>query len=96
MTPDMMQFIETLQKLGTPALVLIAAIILPKLAPAILRSINAKTKQNEKLTETMPRIENHLSKMADHGQASEQLLREIRDTQNRHELKLDKLLERGA
>jgi len=95
-TPDLVQLIETLQKLGVPAIVLISILILPKLVPAVLRNINAKTKQNEKLTETMPRIEAHLSKMAGHGQASEQLLLEIRNTQKRHEMKLDKLLGRGA
>ena len=96
MTPETLQLIETLQKLGLPMVVLIALVILPKLVPALLRSINAKTAQTAKLTETMPRIEAHLSKMAGHGQASEQLLLEIRNAQKRHETKLDKLLGRGV
>ncbi len=89
-----MQLIETLQKLGVPSLVILLTLALLRLLPAMTRNLAAKTRQTEKLTETVPRIEDHLSKMASHGQASEHLLREIRDTQKEHSGKLDRILGR--
>lgn len=95
MTPDIVTFIENISKLGPTAMLIIGVfLILWRVMPVVIPHWRAQTKRDNELAAMMPRMETSLSKMAGHGQASEHLLKEIRDTQVSMNRKLDQLLER--
>lgn len=94
MTPETAAFVELMQKLGVPAFVILLVAMSPVFVPLFVRILKAKTRQTETMTATLPRIETHLHDMARSGSASQNTLEELLRGQNRHEAKLDKLLER--
>jgi hypothetical protein len=92
-TPDQLNFIQVLRDLGVPGFGLLLTVLAVVFGPALLKMVKSKTKQTETMTATLPRIENHLHDMARSGSASQGVLEELLRGQQRHETKLDKLLD---
>jgi hypothetical protein len=64
------------------------------LFPTVADNYRARTRQSIEMTVCIPLIERDLAKIATNAQASENLLREIRDEQRQSATKLDSVVER--
>jgi len=82
---------DTASKFGMPIAVL--TICMP-LVPFFMKYIKAKIAQTNRLTESLPRIENHLHSIASSGQSGLHLSQEMLRGQQRAEVKIDRLLSR--
>jgi hypothetical protein len=97
MAPDMVQLLGVIQcvAIGVISATLLALVILLAfLFPALIENYRARTRQCAEMTIVIPQIERDLAKIAAHGQASENLLRDVRDEQRANNLKLDTVAER--
>lgn len=89
MTPELQAWLDMISNFGVPvgmlAVIVVAAF---KIIPVLLRRLKAASKQSDALTDCVPRMEEHLRRMADGNSSQLELLKEM----NR---KLDLLIGRG-
>jgi len=97
MNPEMIQMLDVVRVV---AIAVVAASLLGLLIffaflfPTIADNYRARTRQSVEMTVCIPLIERDLAKIATNAQASENLLREIRDEQRQNTSKLDSMVER--
>ena len=95
MSPEAGRLLEVVQvvAVGVIATSLLALLILAAfLFPVLVEHYRARTRQCFETTVVLPLVERDLAKIATHGQASENLLRELRDEQRSNTVKLDALV----